>query len=123
MAEEARISGDFWFVTFDAHRLRHGFKVTLKSVRVAIRLRTCVAGKIVCVLGFWIQCVTGLAPFVTHEAEVGRVLEDSEWMHIGFEMRRQPVDRDGSARSICSVAFHAQPRRLRVSQLLKSISG
>ena len=78
MAEKARISGDFWFVTFDAHRLRHRFKVTLKSVRVAIRLRTCVAGKIFCVVGFWIQCVTGLAPFVTHEAEVGRVLEDSE---------------------------------------------
>jgi hypothetical protein len=41
MAEKARISGDFWFVAFDANRLRYRFKVTLKSVRVAIHFRTC----------------------------------------------------------------------------------
>lgn len=66
MAEKTRISGDFGFVTFDAHRLGERLKITLKSVRIAIRVRTCVASEIFRVVGFWIQRVAGLASLVAY---------------------------------------------------------
>ena len=121
MAEKARISGDFWFVTFDAHRLGQRFKVTLESVRIAIHLRTCVADEIFCVVGIWIQGVAGLASLVTCQAEVRRMLESGEWVRIGFGMRGQPVDHDSLANVIRGMAFHADPWGILINELLENV--